>query len=487
MQLTLHLIFARSIPRSQYRVDEMRTSSNSPANHAVVIGGSIAGLCAARVLADHFNQVTVCERDELPDQPVNRGAIPQGQHVHLLMARGADELEALFPGLLDDMTAADVPVVENQPASIHFEAGGHLLGTGQTLESNFTAYVPSRGHLEWQIRRRVTALPNVRIVHCGVTEPQYDPATEQVTGVVLDDGELLPADLVVDASGRGSRLPVWLEQWGFDRPPEDSVKVGVTYASQRVRIPSELISEKMVVVSAAHDSGLGMGMLFHEDGIWTVTAFGVAKAEPPGDFAGVKQLGGKVLPPHLAVALQAGEAVGEMNFHRYPVAKWRRYDQLGRFPGGIFPFGDAVVSMNPTYGQGVTLTTVQAANLREVLADGLDDLVPRLARKTARTTYPVWMMNSVADQVAHGAEGERAFWYAPLFGLFDQFLGAAETDPVLAEWFLRRTSMLDSLWITPPPRIVGRAIRHNVRAWLSDRRRRRERKGLADESVVAGR
>ncbi|OMC40203.1 oxidoreductase [Mycobacterium sp. GA-1841] len=450
-------------------------------DHVVVIGGSIAGLCAARVLADHFDRVTLYERDELPDEPVNRPAVPQGQHVHLLMARGAEELEALFEGLLDDMRAADVPVVENKPASIHFEAGGHLLGTGQTPESNFTSYVPSRGQLEWQIRRRVLALPNVEILHRGVSEPRYDPTAGRVTGVVLDDGEQVPAGLVVDASGRGSRLPVWLEQWGFDRPREDTIKVGVTYASQRVRIPAELISEKLVVVSAAHDSGLGMGMLFHEDGIWTVTAFGVAKAEPPGDFAGIKQLGGTALPPRLAAALRAGEPVGGMNFHRYPVSKWRRYDKMRRFPDGIFPFGDAVVSLNPTYGQGVTMSTVQAANLREVLAEGTDDLIPRLARRTAKTTYPVWTMNSVADQVAHGAEGDRAFWHGPMFGLFDQFLGAAETDPVLAEWFLRRC-MLDSLWLTPPPRIVGRAIRHNIKAWLAERRQRRTH---PEESVTA--
>ncbi|MGV0815983.1 oxidoreductase [Mycolicibacterium boenickei] len=458
-----------------------RTPQRSP-RHAVVVGASIAGLCAARVLSDRYEHVTLYERDELPDGPANRSAVPQGQHVHLLMARGAEELEALFEGLLDDMTAANVPVVENRPASIHFEAGGHLLGTGQTLASNFTAYVPSRGQLEWQIRTRVLALPNAQILHRGVREPQYDPATERVTGVVLDDGEQVPADLVVDASGRGSRLPVWLEQWGFERPREDSIKVGVTYASQRVRIPAELISEKMVVVSAAHDSGLGMGMLFHEDGIWTVTAFGVAKAEPPNDFDGIKQLGGTALPPHLAAALRAGEAVDEMNFYRYPVSKWRRYDKMGRFPDGIFPFGDAVVSLNPTYGQGVTMSTVQAANLRQVLAEGTHDLIPRLARRTAKSTYPVWIMNSVADQVAHGAEGDRAFWFSPLFGLFDQFLGAAETDPVLAEWFLRRTSMLDSLWLTPPPRIVGRAMRHNLRAWLAERTKRHNN---SDESVSA--
>lgn len=443
-------------------------------DHAVVIGGSIAGLCAARVLSDHFGRVTLFERDELPDQPVNRSAIPQGQHVHLLMARGAEELEKLFGGLLADMAAAGVPVVQNEPESIHFSAGGHVLGTGQTLQSNFTAYVPSRGQLEWQIRRRVSALPNVDIVERGVAHPSYDPAAGRVTGVVLDDESTVAAGLVVDASGRGSRLPVWLQQWGFEAPREDSVKIGVTYASHRVRIPDGLIAEKMVLVSASHDEGLGMGMLFHEDGIWTVTAFGVAKAEPPHDFAAVCDQADTTLPPHISAALRAGEPVSELKIHRYPTSKWRRYDKLDRFPAGILPFGDAVVSLNPTFGQGVTMSTVQAANLRAVMAGGKPDMVARFARKTARTTFPVWTMNSVADQVAHGAEGNRPRWFGPMYSLFDQFLGAAETDPVLAEWFLRRTSLLDSLYIAPPPRLVARVVRNNMRMWLANRGNRSE-------------
>ncbi len=445
-----------------------------PSKHTVVIGGSVAGLCAARVLSDCFERVTLYERDPLPEEPVNRSAIPQGQHVHLLMARGAEELEKLLPGLLDDLTSAGVPVVENEPESIHFTAAGHVLGTGKTLESNYTAYVPSRAQLEWQIRRRVTMSPRIEIVQRGVAHPQFDSEAGRVTGVVLDDGEIVDADLVVDASGRGSRLPTWLQEWGYDKPREDYVKVGVSYASHRVKIPAGLIAEKMVLVGAADDRPLGMGMLFHEDGIWMVTTFGVAKAEPPKDFAGICDLADKILPPHVSAALRAGEPVGTMNFHRYPTSKWRRYDKLERLPEGIFPLGDAVVSLNPTFGQGVTMAAIQAGNLRAVLAGGGQDVASRLARITAKAAFPVWTMNAVADLRGHGAEGPEPWWYRPLYGLFEQFLGAAESDPVLAEWFLRRTALLDSLHMAPSPRIVGRAVRHNLRAWLAERRTRAE-------------
>ena len=256
---------------------------------AIVIGASIAGLCAARVLSDSYDRVTVFDRDQLPTSPTNRTAVPQGRHVHLLMARGAAEFDGLFPGLLDDMVAAGVPILENRPDCIYFGAAGHVLGTGHRLRDEFTAYVPSRPQLEWQIRRRTMSIPNVEIRNGSVREPHFDARRQRVTGVLLDSGngaepEFLAADLVVDAAGRGTRLPVWLEQWGFTRPREDTVEVGIGYASQQVRIPEGLIDQKVVVAGASREQPLGLGMLCYEDGTWVLTTFGVAKVEPPHSF-----------------------------------------------------------------------------------------------------------------------------------------------------------------------------------------------------------
>src|ERR1700757_1921400 len=202
----------------------MADSGKNLRDHAVVIGGSIAGLSAARVLSDCYSRVTVYERDELPGAPANRAAVPQDRHLHMLMARGAAEFESLFPGVLDDMVGAGVPVLETRPDCIHLGAAGHVLGTGHTLRDEFTAYVPSRPHLEWQLRKRVQDIENVEIVRRSVAEPRFDRARERVTGVLLDapqesqsppgpqatEPEFVPADLVVDAAGRGTRLPAWL-------------------------------------------------------------------------------------------------------------------------------------------------------------------------------------------------------------------------------------------------------------------------------------
>ncbi|UXA09254.1 FAD-dependent monooxygenase [Mycobacterium sp. SMC-2] len=460
----------------------------------MVIGGSIAGLCAAQVLSDAYSRVTVYERDELPRTPSNRATVPQDRHLHMLMARGAMEFESLFPGLLQEMVAAGVPMLENRPDCIHLGAAGHVLGTGHTLRDEFTAYVPSRPHLEWQLRKRVRDTDNVTMVRRSVAEPRFDHARQRVTGVLLDpaDGEegepeFVRADLVVDAAGRGTRLPVWLDQWGFDRPVEDVVDIGINYATQQFRIPEGLIAEKVVVAGASHDKSLGLGMLCYEDGSWVLTTFGVANAKPPRTFPEMLALAEELLPAHINTALAQAEPLGDPAFHAFPASRWRRYDKLDRFPAGIIPLGDAVASFNPTFGQGMTMTSLQAGHLRRALASPDDRLAAELSRATAKTTYPVWIMNAIGDVTFHhaGTKGPIPWWWRPSGALFDQFLGAAETDPVLAEWFLRRFSLLDSLYMIPPPRLIGRTIAHNLRLWLGERRQASRQRRVAVASAAA--
>jgi 2-polyprenyl-6-methoxyphenol hydroxylase-like FAD-dependent oxidoreductase len=326
--------------------------------------------------------------------------------------------------------------------------------------------------LETHVRQRLTQINNVSLVApSDVIGVVPDAAKERIVGVEVRRGgktQMLAADLVVDATGRGTRLPVWLAQWGFERPHDDTVDVGIGYATHRVRIPDGLIAEKVVVAGASREQPLGLGMLLYEDATWGLTTFGVAKVAPPHDFAGMCALADEVLPAHVAAAVRKGEPIGEVAFHKYPTSRWRRYDKLDRFPAGIVPFGDAVVSFNPTFGQGMTMTSLQAGHLRRALQTS--DVARELNQATAKTTFPVWMMNAIGDLTLHRASGPTPWWYRPVGNLFDQFLGAAETDPVLAEWFLRRFSLLDSLYMIPSARLVGRTVRHNLRLWLAEKR-----------------
>ncbi len=206
--------------------------------HAVVAGASMSGLLAARVLADAYQTVTIFERDVLPDAVVPRKGVPQGRHAHGLLPSGAQVLDDLFPGFLAGLVAAGVPVIGDF-RELWFSAGGHLLCRDGRPDD--PAYLASRPYLEGQVRRRVQALPNVRITDgCEVAGLVTTPAGDRVTGArVLPGGggaQEIPADLVVDATGRGARTPAWLRQIGYHPPAEERVRVDIKYATRHLRL-----------------------------------------------------------------------------------------------------------------------------------------------------------------------------------------------------------------------------------------------------------
>jgi hypothetical protein len=169
----------------------------------------------------------------------------------------------------------------------------------------------------------------------------------------------------------------------------------------------------------------------------------------------------------LVVGVELEKTVpGDTAAEHLGAAAWIGYESAD----AKFMWPNLFASYNPTFGQGMTMTSLQAGHLRQTLQTPGADLAGQFNRATAKSTYPVWTMNAIGDLVLHRASGPMPWWYRPVGGLFDQFLGAAETDPVLAEWFLRRFSLLDSLWMVPSTRLVGRTIRHNMRLWLAEKR-----------------
>ncbi|HSK95891.1 MAG TPA: hypothetical protein VK891_04660, partial [Euzebyales bacterium] len=199
-------------------------------DRAVVLGASMAGLLAARVLTDSYGQVTVIDRDELPEAPVHRRGVPHGRHLHALAARGQQALEELFPGLTAELIARGTP-------SGDLLANGRLYFSGHRLRQAPTGLVllcASRPFLEGHVRARVRALPNLRFLdRCDVVGLATTTEGRRVTGVRVlrrADGsaeEVLGADLVVDATGRGSRTPVWLDALGYPRPEREQVAIGL--------------------------------------------------------------------------------------------------------------------------------------------------------------------------------------------------------------------------------------------------------------------
>ena len=285
--------------------------------HAVVLGASMAGLLAARVLADEYRRVTIVERDPLPESGLDRKGVPQGRHAHGLLPRGAQIFGELFPGLPANLAADGVPVLRS-PQEFRFILGGHLLcQDGGPIEPT---YAQSRPYLESHVRNRVRALPNVSIRdRCDVAGLVTTQSRDRVTGVrVLPRAggpaeQILAADLVVDATGRTGRTPVWLKEMGYSPPTEEQVPVDIKYASRYLRLrPGALGHEKLVLIGTEPNRPTAMALFAQEGDRWILTLAGYAHHHPPADPDGflLRQLRVSPQPAHGSAALYASILLG---------------------------------------------------------------------------------------------------------------------------------------------------------------------------------
>lgn len=253
--------------------------------HAVVLGGSMAGLLAARVLADAYAHVTVVERDELSTEATQRRGVPQGRHIHGLIGRGQRILEELFPGFTDDLMAQGTPTMDPlRDARLYLS--GHRL---QHADSGQVVVSASRPCLEGYLRERVRALPGVNFVdRCDVLGVTTTPDHRRITGARVirrADGsaeEILPAELTLDATGRGSPTPRWLESLGYGRPPEQKVAPDIAYATGTFRLrPGALGPDRAVIAPPAPGHTRGAGLAAIEGDRYIVTLMGILGDHPP--------------------------------------------------------------------------------------------------------------------------------------------------------------------------------------------------------------
>nr|WP_231964207.1 2-polyprenyl-6-methoxyphenol hydroxylase-like oxidoreductase [Mycobacterium sp. E2699] len=438
-------------------------------NHAVVLGASMAGLLAARSLADFFDTVTVVERDALPDTDGDRRGVPQGRHLHALLPRGAQVLGEFFPGILDELVRDGAQYFDGRDLSrLHYNVGGHLL-TRTGSAPSFSAYCATRPFLEGHVRRRVRDIANVTVLD----EHDFVALTatrdrQRITGARVSNrgtGECtaLDADLVVDATGRGARTPTWLEALGYERPREDRVVVHLTYASQRLRMTRDLPHEMGFLVGVVPGRPRGVGLLHCENDTWLFTVIGIAGHEPAHDLAAMCEFVADCAPAHLLDAVRRAEPVGEPVRHKMPCSRWRRYDKLSRFPAGLLVTGDAICSFDPIYGQGMTVAALEALALRDCLSGGTEDLARRFFRAAAAPIRQAWQLGANPDLALPEVEGTPPLMSRLLNGYVERVLAAAESDAVIVDQFTRVTSLLDPASRLLRPEMICRVARARLR------------------------
>ena len=479
---------------------------------AVVLGGSVAGLLAARVLADFAEQVLVIEPDQLGpgsdgSSPVGgsgdevsdldaggvdpsaggataipgaRPGVPHGGQAHTLLPAGRMLLDRWFPGFTAQAAAAGATLVPAERTVTYLDGEPvQAADPGEHL-------ISSRPFLEHQIRLRTLAAANVRLRTGRATGLRFDGIAVSAVRYALADGteQIQPADLVVDAMGRSSRLADWLERAGWERPPLTRLPGYLDYATGWFRAgpeESEIAGATARYGEANRPAGIAAATANAvEGGRWMVLLAGHRADAPELDFAARCRAG---LPPVFAEAAE-GDPLGEIDIYLQADCRRRDFHRLIRAPARLVAVGDAVAADHPVHRLGLSSAALHACCLAEYLS-GAPDLT-RPARAFFELQRVVvdaaWQVSTAADTRRRPTPDRPLTWSSiDLAALGDrarrrlsdwvegQVGTAGARDPVIAG---RRAAVRDLLAhpaTLSTPAIALRAVLVNQRARLRRR------------------
>jgi 2-polyprenyl-6-methoxyphenol hydroxylase-like FAD-dependent oxidoreductase len=432
---------------------------------AVVIGASMGGLLAARALADFYRQVTVLERDAFPVADIPRKGVPQGKHAHGLLARGRTVIEGFFPGWTDEVVRC---------GGVRGDIAGDVnwIGHGVTIKSEpseLVGLLAARPVLEGNVRRRLLALPNVRAIErCAVQGLVTDEARTAIRGVrvKIDNGaeETILADLVVDASGRGSSSASWLESFGYARASEEKIEIGIGYTTRVYRRrPSDLGGKLGIVVAGSGPNWRNGTILFQTADRWIVSIGGYFGDHAPDDGQMFAAYAGSLPTSDIHDIVAHAEPLTDFVTYRYPANLRRRYERLTRFPTNYLVFGDAMCSFNPVYGQGMTVAAQEASLLQVCLRDGDADLARRFFKAAKAAIDTPWDI-AVGNDLRHPqVQGPRPAKVRFINWYIGKLHMAARHDAVLANAFLKVANLVMLPAGLLHPLVIARVVYGNLK------------------------
>lgn len=431
-------------------------------DHAVVLGASVAGLLTARTLSGRYRRVTLIDRDIVRDVKGTRSAIPQGVHIHALLARGQQILDQFYPGFTDELVAAGAPVGDFG-TSLSWYFSGKMIKKTRT---GLICLAAGRPMLEAHLRARTLALPGVELRQetdiVGLVAP--DPA--RITGVRIRARaqgaaeEVLEADLVVDATGRGSRTPRWLEELGYPAVEQEKVQMDLHYTTCDFKaLPGyDPIGDDIALLPVATPD-MPRGAIFARmPDRYAVSLTGILGDKPPTDHEGFLDYVKSLPVPDIYEAVRDAEPLGPPQTFHFPASVRKRFERMSRFPEGFLVIGDAAAVFNPVYGQGMTVAAIEATVLDRHLRAGVPK--PKAFQKDiAKVIDGPWDMAAGADLGFPGVQGRRTAKVRAGNVFVPRLQAAAVTDGVLSNAFLRAAGLVDPPEALMKPGVVARVLK----------------------------
>lgn len=440
---------------------------NTINDHAIVIGASMAGLLAARVLVDHFGKVTLLERDQLPDIPEPRRGVPQARHAHAMLSGGFQVINDLFPEICEELKSAGAQEADAQANGNWYMEGGLL----DRSPMGSYGVMCSRLLIEQVVRRRTLSLDSIELRQ-GSNVRDLIIEDGCAVGVRTED-DVIMADLVVDCSGRGSKAAKWLEGLGYPAPQAEEVEVQLVYTSRRFRRRNDDPTLFSVVPPTPAGKRGGV-VLAQENDEWLCTLFGHFGQQAPDDLEGFREYAKSLSGPCVYDAICDAEPIGDPTTIRFPKSLRRRYEGLERFPERFIVLGDGLCSFNPIYGQGMSVAALEAEALGGELSKGLDGLPKRFFAAAGKIIDNPWKIAVGGDLKMPEVPGRRPLslrfinWYVGKLHM------CGHGDARAARAFLRVQQLLDPPEALMHPTIAVRVARSLLGPLFSQPRSREQ-------------
>jgi flavin-dependent dehydrogenase len=419
-------------------------NSHNQSSQAIVIGGGIAGLLAARVLSSYFQQVTVIERDQFPDTPKPRKGVPQSFHPHVLLVKGQNILQGLFPNLTTELKGKGAYFV-NWTADFRWRLMGKWT---PRFSSNIQSIACTRNLLEHTIQQRLKQYKNIVFKEgYQVKGLLHNSENQRIRGIKVRDSqnqetEML-AQLVVDTSGRGSQAPKWLEKLGYKVPQETTIKSFLGYATRWYQSLSDTSPDYQLLYVMPQAPNHSRGAVVHhvEGDRWLVNLIGIGKDYPPTQETDFLEFARTMEHPAIYDAIKEAVPISPIYGYRRTDNRWRHYEQLSHFPDNFIVLGDAACAFNPVYGQGITVATFGADTLAKCLKQHkgqLKGFSRRFQKQLAKANKLPWLMATGDDFRWQTTEGGKPNVLTRLLQKYlDQVMKLASEDQKTYEALMR--------------------------------------------------